>query len=47
MEKPLFYYDFDIKLHKNEGTRLAMGRGDHQLGHQPGAFLAGTLFFQK
>ena len=47
MEKHMFYSDFDIKLYKMEGTRLGMGRGDHQLGRQPGAFLAGAFFFSE
>ena len=28
-------------------TRLGMGRGDHQLGRQPGEFLAGAFFFSR
>ena len=47
MEKQLFYSYFDIKLYKNEETRLGMGRGDHQQVLQPWAFLAGAFFFQK
>ena len=47
IKKLWFYLYFDIKWSKNEGTRLGMGRGDQQLGCQPGAFLAGAFFFQK
>ena len=47
MEKTWIYNDVDIKRYKNGRTRLGMGRGDHQLGRQPGAFLAGAFFFQK
>ena len=30
-----------------EGTRLGMGRGEHQLGRQPGAFLAELFLFSE